>query len=799
MRSPSIQKLALLTPAIVALGALVLVQGTSPVATAGCLAPSDQIIDAANVLGPFWANRSGELLYARDLTGQAATLFRRDAGGGNELLAEEGTRNDFQIGFERETWGNFHAGTINDLGDVAFIASTTIPDDPATGVNEGLSQRGMYLQRGNTLYKIGRRGGESPILDAFGGPIPWGSFFDCTAEDRTDQNRAQAIFLAQVGAPDGRFGVFRWSEDDFTTTPLLMQGEPAPSGGTFTAILRTRANQVGDVAFFGQTQAVQDGDTAAGLFLLLDDGTKARVVTFGVDGDPTPNGGTFAILNDFSIDDQRIVHFSATVNGGARPSGLYRAEPPLYTPETVLRDGDPTPLGGEYLSFEFAKVRSAPDGEVVIGVELSNDIGGEGVFVIPAGGGPATPLANVDTTLAVAALGDGSAAFQTTSETHVVRPAEGDEEGPNDFRIARLDVKNKVPLRADTIRFSGSFRLPQIGDGVGEIAPPVLGAVSQERFTTDRAWANGELTRIGQVRVALSSGPGNDFAFGIDNAGNPTMKFNGNGQDPPKLKVASDGSSATWSFKIVAGRGKFTLDLEDQTFDLKLSQGSISPSFIATGFRVLFTLQTPADIAAGRDAETALFHHDLRINAEQVQFGSGSRVRSGGGGIDGGTLFVDAVAVKRKLKVPKGQAAPQVTSDTVQMSGTLVICPGATPPATPSLSADVTLGDLVLDDVQLVRRGRSGSRYRYKSPRGETPAVTFDLDVIKGTFRLKASKLDPLSGLLDADFSGASAGNVSTADVAGLVLPFSLRVDRVYEGAFDVPVVRRRGGKTFSR
>ena len=46
---------------------------------------------------------------------------------------------------------------------------------------------------------------------------------------------------------------------------------------------------------------------------------------------------------------------------------------------------------------------------------------------------------------------------------------------------------------------------------------------------------------------------------------------------------------------------------------------------------------------------------------------------------------------------------------------------------------------------------------------------------------------------------GSSPTNDSRQEVGGMVLPFAIHVARVYEAAFDIPVVRRRGGRVFTR
>ncbi len=768
-----------------------------PVVRAGCLAPSDTTIDGAGAVGVFWGSSAGELLYARDVTGTSPQLMRRGLGTGSEIVAEAGTRNDFQAFGSFETWAAFHAGTINSSGDLAFVASTTVDDDPETPRNEGLARRGAYVQRGNTMIEIGRFGGPSPIRGGLGQQIPWGSFFAAAAEARGAGGFLRAVFSAQLGAPDGRTGIFRWDGETFDIAPLLLVGDASPSGGEITTVGRMRANEAGDVAFFALSRV--GGMTTPGLFLIRDDGSRLRLVRFGLDGDAAPGGGMFSILNDFAVADDATVVFSATVAGGKARSGLFRAAPPTFQPERVVLEGDATPLGGSFGTFEPAKVRVAPSGDVIFGVALSDDIGGEGVFAAPAGTVQILPLANPDSTLAIAILGDGSAAYQTETETHTVVPADGSEEGPNDFRVSKLDVKNNVPLEQDTVRFAGAFRLPPVGDGPGRVPPVVVGPGAFERFSPQRSFTGDDLTRIRDVSVSVSQSPGNNFVFGFDDAGGGTMTFNGVSQKAPRVKQARDGSSAVWSFRSSVGRGRFTLDVARGVFDLRLAQGTINPSFEPAGLRVGVTLRTAADLAAGRTGDEAFFHHSMAIGAGEKPFGRGRRIVSRGESVAGGTLFVDTLAVKRKLRIAGGQAAPIVDSDVVKLTGTLRICPGGSPPGTPGLTADLRLGDLDIAGVTLRRRGRSGSRYRFKSAKGAAPAITLDVDVRKGTFRIKAKELPPLSQLVDADFSGAAIDNGSGHDVSGMELPFRLSLARVYEGAFDIPMTRRRGGKIFTK
>ena len=119
-----------------------------------------------------------------------------------------------------------------------------------------------------------------------------------------------------------------------------------------------------------------------------------------------------------------------------------------------------------------------------------------------------------------------------------------------------------------------------------------------------------------------------------------------------------------------------------------------------TLFPVTMTLRTGADVIAGRSGDAAYFHRSVRLDADQPRFGNGRRVLSRGERPTDGTFFVDSLRVDRRLRVLRGQPDPQVTSDRVRLNATLRLCPGATPPATPNVVADVSVGDLDLQGVE---------------------------------------------------------------------------------------------------
>ena len=102
-------------------------------------------------------------------------------------------------------------------------------------------------------------------------------------------------------------------------------------------------------------------------------------------------------------------------------------------------------------------------------------------------------------------------------------------------------------------------------------------------------------------------------------------------------------------------------------------------------------------------------------------------------------------------------------ADALGLDGTLRSCAGSTPPGTPGLAAEIQVGDLVLTNLEMKRRGRSGSRYRYKSAKGTTPAVRFDIDGEEHTTTLGVLK-DPTSSGTRADIEAQVAFSLRMRD-----------------------------------
>src|SRR5262249_35278448 len=141
------------------------------------------------------------------------------------------------------------------------------------------------------------------------------------------------------------------------------------------------------------------------------------------------------------------------------------------------------------------------------------------------------------------------------------------------------------------------------------------------RFTPTQTLTGAALTKIAEAKVFLSSGPGDNFVFGLggtDAAPTGTFKFNGQPQTVTKLVVKPDGSGATWSFSGNPGPGTFAVDLAAQTFKLSVSRANLQPSYEAPNFRVGLVLRGADDVAQSLPDDQSWFRRDFRMSATQA-------------------------------------------------------------------------------------------------------------------------------------------------------------------------------------
>src|SRR5215510_3631365 len=130
----------------------------------------------------------------------------------------------------------------------------------------------------------------------------------------------------------------------FTLDTAALQGDPAPSGGTFqTFTPDARTNNNGDVTFFATTSI------SKGVLFLKPAGEDIEVVA--QNNDPAPGGFTFTRhFGPPAVDDAGTVVFAVRVSGLIPPppvpgnfrSGIFR-KPYGGAVQLVARMGDPAP------------------------------------------------------------------------------------------------------------------------------------------------------------------------------------------------------------------------------------------------------------------------------------------------------------------------------------------------------------------------------------------------------------------------------------------------------------------------
>ena len=244
-------------------------------------------------------------------------------------------------------FGGFFFGTvftpdINDAGDVLFFCD----------VNGGSSRRALFLYRGASgeIVKVAAVGDSSPIGGTFGAVGP-GSL----------NNNGKVVFLASQVGETANSNLFMW--DNGVVTKVAAIGDPAPGGGTFSA-LGTESFGFQDGTFIpvGPVPDINDSDQIAFRAIVSDGITERGIVvrTGQVDEwyvkvpDLTPIGGTYFDLQAASINNAGQIAFFADYRPTPETfnSGWFAGAPGNWRKVVVFFD----PIdGGECLGLAFSR------------------------------------------------------------------------------------------------------------------------------------------------------------------------------------------------------------------------------------------------------------------------------------------------------------------------------------------------------------------------------------------------------------------------------------------------------------
>ena len=118
---------------------------------------------------------------------------------------------------------------------------------------------------------------------------------------------------------------------------VLLTGQPAPTGGTFTGFSDPAINNRGHVAFAALT-SVPAAHTA--VYLRAD----GRLRALAIAGRPAPTGGRFTVFNDVILSDRDTVGFLGRTSDRLAHQGLYLTRGgPIAA---VVATGQAAPGGG---------------------------------------------------------------------------------------------------------------------------------------------------------------------------------------------------------------------------------------------------------------------------------------------------------------------------------------------------------------------------------------------------------------------------------------------------------------------
>ena len=190
---------------------------------------------------------------------------------------------------------------MNDHGEAGFIVSRDgpgvfpSPPDHPTGWNAG-------------VYRYNSRTGITPVMipgtPAPGGGSFWGSFFLVTINNRGDVYfpgiicTTSTVSFPTQSCPDGRPGVLTYgaykADAKGTISPMVVPGDPAPSGSYFDFVHGPATNPRGDFAFTGHV--FTDGCGNAGLIycwdsVFLKKSRSGKIVEIARVGQPSPVPG----------------------------------------------------------------------------------------------------------------------------------------------------------------------------------------------------------------------------------------------------------------------------------------------------------------------------------------------------------------------------------------------------------------------------------------------------------------------------------------------------------------------------
>lgn len=309
-----------------------------------------------NTFGSTVLNEAGQVAFTSTLSGGSAMsgLFLKTPESPSALpVVLAGQEAPSTNGAQFSTFGS--APTLNEAGQLVFAATLSNSSDGIFAAVPGSVQAVAYEGQsapgaGNSTFNVINTA--NPMLSNSAGQV---AFY----ASLTGGTTSSGIFLGLPGA----------------VTPVALQGQVAPGGGTYTmtASPGMALNGNGEVAF--NTTLNSNATTIRGLFLKTADGIQlvAR------QGGSAPTGGTFGSLSTTpALNDVGQVAFQAPLAGTTATQGIFMGI--AGNVQTLVRSGEPAPGTNSTFGTLNAPLLNG-NGQVAFLASLSGGTSTQGIFL----------------------------------------------------------------------------------------------------------------------------------------------------------------------------------------------------------------------------------------------------------------------------------------------------------------------------------------------------------------------------------------------------------------------------------
>jgi len=314
--------------------------GSAPmvVATAGTAVPGGTLQSVAPLVFPEGSrasfNNNGELLFSGTVNGNAGLYvasikngIRKVAAIGDQVPGG-GTFTDF----------NLSQAAINNLGQVAFIASVT---------TNSVTRRAIWISDPNLglTHEI--------ASSAMTAPVPGGGTYSAPFAPLLSNDEGDVVFRSAIaGNPTTNAAIFRGQISGAATQVVAYSGESAPgvTGATFASFLSPASiNSTGAVVFATQ---LSNGQNA----IYSQSGANAPTL-IALDGNASGDGGNFSLSGSRSriLGDNSVV-FTALETAGPAFGGLFHSGTGSF--QKLVNSNDPLPSGAR-ISLRNGTISSA--------------------------------------------------------------------------------------------------------------------------------------------------------------------------------------------------------------------------------------------------------------------------------------------------------------------------------------------------------------------------------------------------------------------------------------------------------